>query len=488
MAKYTYTELSERSNSSKRRTVQEKINASVRMFGMPHQLLEHNDPRLGVGLDLGRTYAETFIMEAPTICIKPGIVRYLPGASGGQRNEYLESIIRAADGRGSDLEILLEDKNADNLQYYDHEGKYGSYMKGVNLLAHVMASLLGLENVRVPWAPKTTFGRYDWKSYRLSSLYSRDVEEDSAMDDSDNNWLKSLASSITEWVEENAQYIHFYLDANASFGETMSNASRASILETFTSQVEGLAKELSMIAGTAGRTDVYDELMGKMDSSVSSFVSTLSSTQTWMGDLFSRLGNGAKQIIQGGNFQIPEVYDDSSYDKNYSFSMTLATPYGNKLAWYINIGIVLCHILGMALPLQLSANTFKSPFLLKCFSQGWFNCSLGIIDNISLEKGGDQSWSIYGLPNEVRVSISIKDLYSTLSMPANRMQFIANSGMMEFLMVNCGLDITNQKISNQFKVWVQLFDGLIQDEVSTTIYNFGSGIRDAIADKLLLFT
>lgn len=494
----TYTELSQKSTSDKRRNVNDKIDASVRMFGMPHQLLAHNDPRIGTGTDLGRTYAETFILEAPSICIKPGIVRFLPGANDEERETYLNAILSDASGNSKDeLMQVLNDPSTDNLQYYDHEGKYGSYMSGVNLLCHTMAALLGLDKVRVPWTERAvSFGMYDWKNYRLSdSFVSRDTDQEvEESDDNDENWVGRLISAVTgaagsvaNAIEKDDSYVQFYVDANVSFSESMSNSTQSSALESFTSTIEGMAKELSMIAGTAGVASDYDSLVGDVSSSIEQYTASLSGNSSWMAGLLSRLGTGAKQVIQGGNFQIPEIYSNSSYDKSYSFTMTLATPYGNKLAWYINVGVPFCHLLGLALPLQLSANTYKSPFLLKCFSQGWFNCSLGIVDSISIEKGGDQSWSVYGLPNEVRVSISIKDLYSALSLPANRSQFIANSGMMEFLMVNCGIDITNQKLSTKWKVWVALLRDILQDKVTTTTYNIGSGIRDAIADKLLLF-
>lgn len=494
----TYTELSQKSTSDKRRNVNDKIDASVRMFGMPHQLLAHNDPRIGTGTDLGRTYAETFILEAPSICIKPGIVRFLPGANDEERETYLNAILSDASGNSKDeLMQVLNDPSTDNLQYYDHEGKYGSYMSGVNLLCHTMAALLGLDKVRVPWTERAvSFGMYDWKNYRLSdSFVSRDTDQEvEESDDNDENWVGRLISAVTgaagsvaNAIEKDDSYVQFYVDANASFSESMSNSTQSSALESFTSTIEGMAKELSMIAGTAGVASDYESLVGDVSSSIEQYTASLSGNSSWMAGLLNRLGTGAKQVIQGGNFQIPEIYSNSSYDKSYSFTMTLATPYGNKLAWYINIGVPFCHLLGLALPLQLSANTYKSPFLLKCFSQGWFNCSLGIVDSISIEKGGDQSWNVYGLPNEVRVSISIKDLYSALSLPANRSQFIANSGMMEFLMVNCGIDITNQKLSTKWKVWVALLRDILQDKVTTTTYNIGSGIRDAIADKLLLF-
>jgi hypothetical protein len=198
------------------------------------------------------------------------------------------------------------------------------------------------------------------------------------------------------------------------------------------------------------------------------------------------IGNGAKQIITGGNFMIPEIYRDSNYDKSYSFSITAATPYGNKMAWFINVGIVLAHILPLVLPIHVSANTYKSPFLLKVFSPGWYNCSLGICDSVSLEKGSDQSWSVYGLPNEIRISVSIKDLYSGLTMPGTTKQFMQNSGMLEFLMVNCGVDITNQDLSTKWQVWVAMLESQIKDAVRVTPYNIIYKTRDKLVHKLTL--
>lgn len=499
MGTTTYTYLSNKTSSAREKVISDKINASTRLFGMPHQLLAHCDPRLGTGSDLGRKYAETFIMESPSICIKPGIARFLPGANSRERESFLNAMLEDLSGRGMDkLRTALlgdDDEKEDVIQYYDHEGKYGSYMKGVNQLCHVMAELLGLGDVRVPWVENDSipFKKYDWKNYRLSSVYGYSGESD---DDDDTGWLERTATKISDFLSEDDQYVQFYVDASASFNETISNSTTTSALETLTQTIEGYSKELSMIVGTVSGTGDWEKLAQDMVSSGDSYVQKFTGdTSGLLGDtiggtlgtIVNRLSSGAKQVIQGGNFEIPEIYNNSSYDKGYSFSMTLSTPYGSKLAWYINIGVVLCHLLGLALPLQLSANTYKSPFLLKCFSQGWFNCSLGIIDSISIDKGGDQSWSIYGLPNEVKVSISIKDMYSALSLPANVTEFMRNSGMIEFLMVNCGIDITNQKLSNKYKVWATLLSDAITEEVSATVANKVTGLRDKITNRLMLY-
>ena len=44
--------------------------ASMRLFGLPHQLTEHNDPRISDTSKLGRMFTETFVMDAPLIYLK----------------------------------------------------------------------------------------------------------------------------------------------------------------------------------------------------------------------------------------------------------------------------------------------------------------------------------------------------------------------------------------------------------------------------------
>lgn len=487
----TYTSLHSSVNNAHTDYVDRKVDASTRMFGMPHQMLESCDARLRTGSDLGRMYAETFVAEAPTICIKPGIVRFLPGMSGSEKNTWISAMLHGlsnTDSGSSAIQQLLS-QGSDPIQYYDHKGKFGAYMKAVNMLCQEMSILLGVGDVRVPWCNSAVkFKNYRWQNYRLGKITGYNDETDE--DDEDSGFaqlLMDMAGETAEQIEKDDQYIRFYVDASASFSESLSNTTGQSMLESFTSTLEGYAKEASMIFGTAGLSSDYQDITNKMASSIDNFVTSNADQNTGLATILKRLGSGAQQIIQGGNFQIPEIYNDSDYSKSYSFSMTLSTPYGSKLAWYINIGVPLCFLLGLACPLQLSANTYKSPFLLKAFSQGWFNCSLGIVDSLSIDKGGDQSWSIYGLPNEIKVSLSIKDLYSALTVPATTADFLQNSGMLEFLMATCGLDITNQNISNKYKVWLNLFKNSLSNYVSSTGYDIIAGFREAISEKFLIF-
>lgn len=484
----TYTSLHSSDYNAHTDYVNSKVNGSTRMFGMPHQMLETCDARLRTGSDLGRMYAETFVAEAPTICIKPGIVRFLPGLDSSDKNAWMNAMLGDLKDSGSGNVQKLLEQGTDPIQYYDHQGKFGAYMKAVNMLCQEMAVLLGVGDVRVPWCSMPVkFKSYRWQGYTLGKIMDYDTQGEEGDDDRGfAELLADMAWDTVSSIGQDDQYIRFYVDASASFSESMSNSTTQSMLESFTSTLEGYAKEASMIFGTAGLSSQYQDIVnGASSSSMDSFINGIGDGP--LRTIFKRLSSGAQQIIQGGNFEIPEIYSDSDYSKSYSFSMTLSTPYGSKLGWYINVGVPLCFLLGLVCPLQLSANTYKSPFLLKVFSQGWFNCSLGIVDSLSIDKGGDQSWSIYGLPNEIKVSLSIKDLYSQLSMPATTADFLQNSGMIEFLMATCGLDVTNQAISNKYKVWVNLFNNSLANYVTSTGYDIMAGIRDAIAEKFLIF-
>jgi len=469
--------------------VSNKLSGSTRMIGMPHQLLEHNDPRLGIGSDLGRVFAQTSLLEAPTICIKPGKARFLPGQSKDEKKEYFNAIISAGASRSdwrNELAILT-DENQDTIQLYDHQGDFSTYIKSVTLIAQVMAQLLGVDNERVPWddGGGATFGKYNWAYYKLESRYSKLYGSTHG----DSLWSKLVGcvNQVKSFFENDNQYIRFYVDASASWSSSMSNSSSQSVLESYTEKIEGLAKELSSLNVLTGEdiTGLVDSTQSEVDNFIQN--NPLGGSDNPLSTLISRLSSGAKQIITGGNYILPEIWSDSAYDKNsYSFSMTLVTPYGAPLAWYLNIGVPICFLLGLALPRHLTANAYKSPPLLKVFSQGWFNCQLGLADNISIEAGSDAVWSAAGLPNEVKVSISIKDLYSNLSMPTNMGEFMSNPGMTEFLMVTCGLDITNQALDTKFKVWVRLLENTVRNYVTTIPYTLSYKLRDSIASKFTL--
>lgn len=461
-------------NKNTFKDVESSIDGSMRLFGLPHQFTAENDPRIGSKSNLGRCFAERIALEAPIICLKPGLPDFLPNKSDKEKQDFVSAMIDVSTGSLKELINTLSIKDEDDaVLYYSIKDSYSEMMAKVNVLCKMMAVFLGLADEPVPWAKGTTFGNYDWRYYSFKNVYNDiNFKPKSSTKGSIGTFIKDSVGSVASNLMKDTNWIRFYVDSNASFGESSSNSTTTSMLESYTEKLEGVAKELDTISGLTG-SDVQAMVSGAT-SSVDQYIQENVSSNSAIGTLFKRLSSNTSQIIGGGNFLIPEIWSDSQYNKSYSFSITLSTPYGNVKSWYINIGVPLCHILGLCLPQQLTTNTYKTPYLVKCYSKGWFNCNYGIIDSLNIEKGSDNSWSVGGLPNEVKVSLSVKDLYSTLSLPVKPYDDITtfmNTGMLEFLMVNCGIDITHQDLSNRYKIWSTIVSNNFTDKFTSKPYD-----------------
>lgn len=459
-----------------------KIDGSMRMFGIPHQFIAHNDPRIGTDSNLGRCFAERMIMEAPVIALKPGVSDFLPGMSDSKKKNYINGIMDAVSNNVPLSKVFSNmDADDDGMLYFTHKSKYSEMMAKVNALCKIMAVFLGIDKTKVPWAKgNVTFGNYDWRYYTMKNQFNDVTFENSGSSSgSVGAFIRDSMKAAGQQLMSDNEWVRFYVDSSASFSESGSNSTTSSILETFTEKLEGIAKELEVVSGISG-ADIQG-MANSAASSVDNFIQGAASGNGAIATFLKRISGNTKQIISGGNFLLPEIWSSSEYNKNYSFSTTLTAPYGCVESWYLNIGVPICFILGFVLPNQLTANTYKSPYYVKAYSNGWFNCDLGIIDSFSMEKGADQSWSIGGLPNEVKVNISIKDLYSSLTLSeapyVNPSAFLSNTGLMEFLMVNCGVDITHQDMDDRFKVWTNIFTHNIVDRFTATPYNVNQFFR-----------
>ena len=461
----TYTE--QQSNMDK--MFASSLDGSTRLIGAPHQFLPHNDRRFG-NSKMGRMYAEKIIMEAPVVYIQPGVSEFLPGVNSGEKEGLLHALGSYQGGDRRDLEDKLNNMPDDVIQYFGIKEAYSEYMGHVNMMCRILATFLGIEDTRVPWTKgNVTFATYDWRAYRLKSQYGDltiNTEKKPGFVNAISDFLKSVSNSISTDYE----YIQFYITPDSSYSQSFSNSTTSSVLENMTDQLSGIAKELQTIMSVSGApiADLSDEMNTSLDEYLSN-----SKQNGPIATVIKRITGNASQIIKGGSFILPEIWNNSGTDGSFSFKCHLVTPYGNKLAWYINIGVPLMFLLCLTLPLQQTANVIASPYLFKCFSPGWFSSSMCMVDSMSIEKGSDGIWNKYGLPNDVTVSIGVKDLYSSLSLPKSNSvgEFMANTGMLEFLMSTAGVDITHQDLKNKYNVWKALFENRMTSIVQDNAYD-----------------
>lgn len=444
------------------------IDGSTRLIGAPHQLLPHNDNRFGKS-KLGRVYGEKLLMDAPIVCIRPGVSEFLPGANSKEREGFLQAIASYNGGDKDDIIKRINNEQDDAIQYFGIKPDYSGYMNKVNMLCRILATFLDIQDLKVPWDKSTRFATYDWRNYKMKSQFGNLKQGN----------LSNIFSIFTDFMDDASkaitkdyEYIQFYAMPNVGFSESYSNSTTSSMLESVSDQLSGVAKELQTVSAMTG-----GDIGNLADSAVSSLTeyvnANVKSDSGPIGQMLRRLTGAAKNVINGGNMVIPQIWNDSSSDTSYSFEMHLVTPYGNKLAWYINIGVPMMFCIALALPIQQSANSVSSPYLLQAFCPGWWNCQFGMMDSMSIEKGSDGTWNAAGLPNEVTIRFSMKDLYSQLALPQSNSpaEFMANTGMLNFLMTNAGLDISNQELGDKFEVWKALFENSFSSKLQKTGYD-----------------
>lgn len=467
----TYTQI----QSEVDRMLSRSIDGSTRLIGAPHQFLAHNDNRFG-NSKMGRMYAEKIIMEAPVVYIQPGVSEFLPGENSAERQGFAEALASYSGGDATDLKTKLNSMEDDVIQYFGIKEAYSEYMAHVNMMCRILATFLGIADVKVPWTKGNgTFATYDWRAYRMKSQYG-DLRVNDPPGKGLFNILGDFLGAIQGSIANDYEYIQFYITPDASYSQSFSNQTTSSVLENMTDQLSGVAKELQTVMQITGAP--IGDLAERATSSLQGYMEQNAGNGP-IATLIKRITGAANQVIKGGNFILPEIWNNSSTDGSFSFKCHLVTPYGNKLAWYINIGVPLMFLICLALPLQQTANVISSPYLFKCFSPGWFTSSMCMIDSMSLEKASDGVWNKAGLPNDITVNVSVKDLYSSLSLPKSDSigQFMANTGMLEFLMTTAGVDISHQKINTKWEVWKRLFENKMLSIVQDNAYDISMAFK-----------
>ena len=241
--------------TNKQKTLASKIDGTMRLYGLPHQLTEKNDYRISSKTNLGTMFTETFILEAPILYIKPGTTEFLPGMSQARKSNMVNAIIQASTTNGKSISKVLGTMKNKDWRYFDFKSKYSEYARNVKMLCCIGSVLLKLNKVHVPWVKdkNTTFGVYDWSDYRFSAVYNISKAKF-------NNKTKSLshkdfwalAKKTMANLLKDDTYVCFYMDASTSASESASNSTTQSMINQYTDSVSSIGSELSFVSGVSG--------------------------------------------------------------------------------------------------------------------------------------------------------------------------------------------------------------------------------------------
>lgn len=416
------------------------------IHGMPYQYTEITDIRAD-GHTFGRKYSEKIITRMPLLLLTPGKPKFMKNFSENSK----KNILNYAKNKGfsGSINDLLEDNEQGKL--YSFETCYKDYYSFVNPMCQRMSRYLGIHEQTLDGKQLSS---YTWEDYANSAF-------------------KNFVSS-----KEN---IAFYIDSDTQISEAFSNSTGESMLSSPVNSLSDLGREIQfLMGGVAGVT--LDKLTD--DSAFEDFNKW---TDKFAGilpkRLVSNLQQGFRSVVTGGKMVFPEIWNDSSFSRSYRITIKLRTPDADNLSWFMNIGVPMIHLICLVAPHQLGANGYQSPFLIRGWYKGFFNCDMGIITDMDISKGDKGKWTLDGLPTEVDISFTLKDLYQILFITSDKKisDLLANTAMLDYIANMCGINVSKPDLERAIDLIYMTVKNRVTDIIT---FDGFIGVENALSNMI----
>lgn len=434
------------------------------IYGLPYQFPASVDAKLP-GTQFGAIYAERMIARMPLLMLSPGKVSFMSDYSNGEKRAVFDAL--ANKGSASQLNDFISKPG----KYYTFEYDTAKYWTYVNTMNHACASYLGIGDVTV---------NINGVSGALSSF----------------KWERACNSKFDSLLISNKDYVCFYTDAETTKQESFENSTTRSQLADSVNSMSDVAKEIKFLVGSHTGGDLKFLDNSKIESAIEN-VRQLSEDLLGGSLLLNNLAKEFSVIATGGKLIFPEIWSDSEFTQSFDAKLKLRCPCPNKVSWFLDICSPLNHLIAMTLPASpsgkslagteftgedASMNGYMTPFIVRAFYRGLFNCDMGMM-SLSISKGKEGSWTLDGLPSEVDVDISIKDLYNVMAMTPETQtaEFLNNTMFLNYMANACGVSINKPDIERSIDLWAMGHGNTWKNRL--TGYNFWQsttqGIRNA---------
>lgn len=423
------------------------------IYGIPYQFPESVDPRPDSKSSFGSIYSERIITRMPLLMMSPGKVDFMSSYKTGEKKAVLDVLLNDGDG-ASDINDFLEKPG----KYYTFAYDTENYWKYVNAANQASAIYLGIGDVEI-----------DVNGVKAKAA--------------DFKWEKASNNKFDSLLVSNKSYVCFYTDADSSKSESFGNDTTSSQLADKVNDFSSIAKEIQFLVGANTGIDIMknqsaiDDALTNLGNVVDKF---LGGSQT-----IKDLGEDFVTIASGGKLIFPEIWSDSTFSQSFDVKIKLRCPCPNKVSWFLDIIVPINHLIALTMPRspygksiinkdfdqEPSVNGYMSPFLVRAFYKGLFNCDMGIITDLSIEKGKEGSWTLDGLPSEVDISMTIKDLYNVMAMSEyttgnQRKSFLNNTTYLNYLANSCGISINKPDLDRSLDLWAMIQKNYWKDKLT----------------------
>lgn len=435
------------------------------IYGIPYQFSESVDPRSDSS-SFGSIYANRIISRMPLLMISPGKVDFMSNNTDGERLAVLDALIGSENESVSGLGDFVQTPG----KYYTFAYDSVNYWKYVNAMNNACAVYLGIQDVII----------------NINGVSERA---------GDFHWEKATNNKFDSLMISTESYVTFYTDAETTKSEQYSNSTKASQLADSVNSFSDIAKEINFLVGAhVGQLDWLDpSAITQAIESIGSLGESLTGSKL-VGDIAKEFS----VIATGGKLIFPEIWSDSEFTQTFDVKMKFRCPCPNKVSWFLDICVPINHLRALVLPRtpygegmdgkkfedEPSANGYFSPFLVRAFYKGLFNCDMGIVTDLSLSLGKEGSWTLDGLPSEVDVDMTIKDLYNVMAMTSSDQtnSFLNNTMFLNFLASSCGISINKPDLDRSIDLWMMIKTNYWSDKL--TGYSFWQKAQQGIQNKL----
>lgn len=439
------------------------------VYGIPYQWPESVDPKLP-NTGFGSIYAERIVDRMPLLMMSPGKVSFMRSYSDGEKSAVLDALAGASSGASTAINDFLKKPG----KYYSFEYDSASYWQYVNTMNHACAAYLGIEDVVV---------NINGVEKALSEF----------------KWEEATNSKFDSLLLSSKDYICFYTDADTTKNESFSNSTAESQLYSSINSASDYARELRFILGTQSGVDFMDNnTLQRAMKSLGDTITKLTDGQT----LINNIKNEFVTIATGGKLMFPQIWSDSEFDQSFDVKIKLRCPCPNKISWYLDIIVPINHLIALTMPripttemvygnnttatrtTDSFANGYMTPFLVRAFYKGLFNCDMGIITSLNISKGKEGSWTLDGLPTEVDIDLTIKDLYNQMAMATENQgrDFLANTTFLNYMANACGISINKPDLERSVTIWMMTKSNKWKNQLSG--YNWRQRTSQTIRNKI----
>lgn len=431
-------------------TMQNFIKNARGIHGIPYQFMDVVDRRPS-GSVFGRKYTEKIVSKMPLLLLTPGRPKFMKGFSSDEKSNiltYLASGGKTDDGK---LSQLLEREDG---KMYSFHFDYNNYYKFVNPMCQRMARFLGIQDIKLDG---TKLDNYKWQDYTNSAF-------------------RNFVSS--------AECVAFYVDSETSISENFSNSTGESMLSSSVNGLSDMARELQFLIGGAAGAEFEALKKENFDSTLEGIQSFTDKYLGFLPDrLMKNLTSGATTVATGGKMLFPEIWNDSNFSRNYNISIKLRTPDMDNYSWFMNIGIPMLHLICLVAPQQMGVNGYQSPFLIRGYYKGFFNCDMGIITDMSIEKGDKGKWTAEGLPTEVDINFTLKDLYQMLTITSSddTVGLLNNTILLDYLANMCGINVNKPDLERSIDLYFNTFKNSVKDRLT---FNGFLGLEQTLSNMI----